>query len=63
MGVRLTWWSDAILVLLRPCSLKELRASLHLPAPQAVRAAWARSRPQPELLGIRAVVQCFFVFC
>ena len=37
MVANLTWESDAIPVLLRPCSLTALRADLHLPPPQASR--------------------------
>ena len=43
MGARLTCRSDATPVLLRPCSLMALEASLHLPPLQFARAAWARS--------------------
>ena len=51
-------------VLLGPCSLMSLRASLYLPPPQAARAVCARSVLvvcvyRPELRGIKAVVQCF----
>ena len=64
MGASLTCGSDTIPVLLRPCSLIALRAALYLPPPQARRAASAHPAlvgwvPEPELRGIRGVVQFF----
>ena len=48
MGDSLTWNSEAIPVLLRPCSLIALRASLYRPPPQAVCAASTHSAPVDE---------------
>ena len=60
----LTRGSGAMPVLLRPCSIIALPPALYLPPPQAPRAALVRSAlvawiPEPELRGIRAVVQFF----
>ena len=43
IGDSTTWCREAIPVLLRPCSLIPLRASLYRPPPQAIRAASAHS--------------------
>ena len=56
--------SDAIPVLLRSFSLITLRAALYFPPRQATRAASVHAAlvgwvPEPELRGIRAVVQFF----
>ena len=43
IGDSLTWGNEAMPVLLRPCSLIALRASLSRPPPQAIRTASAHS--------------------